>query len=101
MTFTDRAAQRNLDVNVRGASLIPARVDRRERHLAITVRRLNASQEGLRLLRAVLGVVAGRIHVPDFNQSRRGPRVARYAKYVAWRSYRGCERLTPNESPIE
>ena len=39
---------RDLDVNVRGPALIPARIDGREFHLSARIRRLNAAQIGLR-----------------------------------------------------
>ena len=54
-------------VDVRGAALVPARVDRGERHLAAGVRRLDAAQERGGGLRAVLRVVACRIDVPDLH----------------------------------
>ena len=58
---------RHLDVDMRRAPLIPARVNGGKRHLAVRIGRLDAPQIRLNSLTAVLRIVAGRVSLPDFH----------------------------------
>ena len=58
---------RDLDVIVRGATLIPARIHGREPDLSVVICRLYAAEVGLGALAAVLRLVAGRVALPDLH----------------------------------
>ena len=54
-------------MNVRRATLIPPGIDGGKRDFPVAVGGLNTAQERLRSLGAVLGVIAGCVHVPDLD----------------------------------
>lgn len=56
------AVDRNLEMDVRGAALVPAWVNGGECHFAVTVARLNAAKVGLILRGPVLRIVPGGIN---------------------------------------
>jgi hypothetical protein len=53
-----RTVDRHFGVDVRGAALVPPRINRRKGHLAVAVRRLDSAKKSLCRLRSVLGVHA-------------------------------------------